>query len=107
MEYVRYNPTDEFYKSIVGAVAEGARFGVRLQISQAVNPSKVTLVVYGDDLSQNYKYVMYKDASGDGYDSYIADVSFKKGLYFYYFEMDGVTYERYIGIGGDKKACLY
>ena len=107
MEYVKYNPTDEFYKSIVGAVAEGARFGVRLQISQVVNPSKVTLVVYGDDHRQNYKYVMYKDASGDGYDSYIADVSFKKGLYFYYFVMEGVTYERFIGIGADKKASLF
>lgn len=107
MEYVRYNPADEFYKSVVGAVAEGARFGVRLQISQVVNPQKVTLVVYGDDRTQNYNYVMYKDASGDGYDSYIADVSLKKGLYYYYFVMDGVTYERFIGIGADKKACLY
>lgn len=107
MEYVRYNPTDEFYKSIVGAVAEGARFGVRLQISQVVNPSKVRLIVYGDDGKQSYEYVMYKDASGNGYDSYVADVSFKKGLYFYYFVMDGVTYERFVGIGDDKKASLY
>ena len=107
MEYVRYNPTDEFYKSIVGAVAEGARFGVRLQISQVVNPSKVRLIVYGDDNKQSYEYVMYRDASGNGYDSYVADVSFKKGLYFYYFVMDGVTYERFVGIGENKQASLY
>lgn len=107
MEYVRYNPTDEFYKSVVGAVSEGSRFGIRLQISQVVKPSKVTLVVYGDNNAESYRYVMYKDASGDGYDSYIADVSFNKGLYFYYFVMDGVAYERFVGIGADKKACLY
>ena len=107
MDYVRYNPTDEFYKSVVGAVAEGRHFGVRLQISQVVNPVTVTMVVYSDDRTQSYEYVMYKDASGDGYDSYIADVSLKKGLYFYYFVMDGVTYERYIGIGADKKASFY
>ena len=49
MDYVRYNPTDEFYKSVVGAVAEGVRFGIRLQINQVVNQTKVTLIVYSDD----------------------------------------------------------
>ena len=48
MEYVRYNPTDEFHKSIVGAVAEGVKFGIRLQVHQIVAPSSVKLVVYSD-----------------------------------------------------------
>ena len=107
MDYVRYNPTDEFHKSIVGAVAEGVRFGIRLQVHQMVNPSKVTLVVYSDDETVNNEYVMYKDASGDGYDNYIADLQLTKGLYWYYFVMDGVTYERYVGIGDNKRASLY
>jgi len=107
MEYVKYNPTDEFYKSIVGAVGEGVKFGVRLQLSQQVKPSSVKMVVYSDDRSFFNEYIMYKDASGEGYDSYLADVSFTKGLYFYYFVMDGVSYERYIGITADKRAGFY
>ncbi|MDE7454564.1 MAG: glycoside hydrolase family 13 protein [Clostridia bacterium] len=107
MEYVKYNPTDEFYKSIVGAVGAKVKFGVRLLISQIVKPTAVKLVVYSDDKMQNYQFDMYKAESGNGYDSYIADVSFDKGLYFYYFVMDGVDYEHFIGIGADKKASLY
>lgn len=107
MQYVKYNPTDEFYKSIVGAVAENARFGIRLQLNQVVCPSKVTLVVYNDDKTFCQEYVMYKDASGDGFDNYLADVQLKKGLYWYYFVMDGVSYERYVGLGDNRNACFY
>ena len=107
MDYVRYNPTDEFYKSIVGAVAENVQFGIRLQIHQIVAPTSVKLVVYGDNDDFYKEYVMYVDQSGDGYDNYIADVKLKKGLYWYYFEMDGVTYERYIGIDDKQRACMY
>ena len=94
MLYVKFDPTDVLHKSIVGAVPEGVRFGIRLQINQCVAPSRVTMVVYSDDGTQNFEYVMYKDASGEGFDNYLADVQFKKGLYWYYFKMDGVTYEQ-------------
>lgn len=107
MQYVRYNPTQEFHKSIVGAVPENVRFGIRLQINQCISPSKVTMVVYSDDGKDNLQFVMYKDASGEGFDNYLADVQFKKGLYWYYFKMEGVTYEQYIGIDGSKNAGLY
>ena len=107
MDYVRYNPTDEFYKTIVGAVAEDVRFGIRLQIHRTVNPSRVTLNVYSDDGQFNQEYVMYVDASGDGYDNYVAEVKLKKGLYFYYFKMDGVSYEQYVGIGSNLRASLF
>ena len=107
MDYVRYNPTDEFHKSIVGAVAENVQFGIRLQIHQIVAPSQVKLVVYSDNNDFYQEYVMYVDKSGDGYDNYIADVKLKKGLYWYYFVMDGVTYERYIGIDDRQRASLY
>lgn len=107
MDYIRYNPTDEFYKSIVGAVQDGKRFGIRIQIHQQVNPSRVCLVVYSDDGNYHEEHVMYSDISGDGYDNYIADIQLKKGLYWYYFKMDGVSYERFIGIGEDQKASLY
>ncbi len=107
MDYVKYNPTDEFYKSVVGAVDEGVRFGIRIQIHQLVNPEKVTLVVYGDDKVFRSEYVMYKDVSGDGYDNYLADIQLKRGLYWYYFVMDGVRYERYIGIGADQRAQMF
>ena len=39
-------------------------------------------------------FLLNKDASGEGFDNYLADVQFKKGLYWYYFKMDGVTYEQ-------------
>ncbi len=107
MEYVRYNPTDEFYKSVVGAVGEGVRFGIRLQIHESVNPSKVTLVVYNDDNSVQNEYVMYKDANGDGYDNFLADLQLKKGLYWYYFVMDGVVYERFVGRGKNNQASMF
>ena len=107
MQYVKYNPIDVFHKSIVGAVPEGARFGIRLQINQCVAPSKVTMVVYSDDGVFQQEYVMYKDYSGEGFDNYLADVQLKKGLYWYYFRMDGVPYEHYIGMNGSKKAGLY
>ena len=107
MDYVRYNPTDEFYKSIVGAVAENVQFGIRLQIHQVVAPTKVRLVVYGDNNDFYQEYEMYSEKGGDGYDNYIADVKLKKGLYFYYFVMDGVSYERYIGISDNQRAALF
>ena len=107
MDYVRYNPTDEFYKSIVGAVSENVQFGIRLQIHQTVAPTVVKLVVYGDDNEFHQEYTMYVSESGDGYDNYVADIKLKKGLYWYYFVMDGVTYERYIGIDDSRRAGLF
>ncbi len=107
MIYVKYDPTDVFHKSIVGAVPEDVRFGIRLQINQCVAPAKVTMVVYSDDGQQNLEFVMYKDASGEGFDNYLADVQFKKGLYWYYFKMDGVPYERYIGLNANREAGLF
>ena len=107
MQYVKYNPTDVFYKSIVGAVPDNERFGVRLQVNKCMQPEKVTLVVYSDCGKQNYEYVMYREAGSDDFDNYLADVQFAKGLYWYYFQLDGVPYERYVGIGADKKACLF
>lgn len=107
MEYVKYNPIDEFHKTVVGAVAEGVHFGIRLQIHQTVNPSRVAMHVYSDDGAFNEEYQMYLDASGDGYDNYIADVKLKKGLYFYYFKMEGVSYEQYVGMGDNHRANLY
>ncbi len=107
MTYVKYNPTDVFYKSIVGAVPQDVRFGIRLQINQCVAPTKVTLVVYSDDGKQNLEFVMYKDVCGDGFDNYLADVQLKKGLYWYYFKMDGVTYEHYIGLNGTEAGLFY
>lgn len=107
MQYVKYNPIDVFHKTIVGAVPEGIRFGVRLQINQCIAPKKVTMVVYKDDGTFQQEYVMYKDACGEGFENYLADVQFKKGLYWYYFRMDGVPYERFIGMNGSKKAGLF
>ncbi|MCH5156789.1 MAG: glycoside hydrolase family 13 protein [Clostridiales bacterium] len=107
MDYVRYNPTDEFHKSIVGAVAENVQFGIRLQIHQKVAPTCVRLVIYGDSNGFYKEYTMYLDHSGDGYDNFVADVKLKKGLYWYYFVMDGVTFERYIGIDDNQRACMY
>lgn len=107
MQYVRYNPVDDFHKSIVGAVGEDVRFGIRLQVNQCVNPSAVTMVLYSDDGTVNEHYVMYKDVCGNGFDNFIADLSLKKGLYWYYFELDGVPYERFVGMDESRNASLF
>lgn len=107
MTYIKYNPIDPFYKSVVGAVGQDVRFGIRLQLNQVVAPSRVTLVVYGDDGAFRQEYVMYRDASGDGFDNYVCDLALKKGLYWYYFVMDGVQYEHYIGMGEDRFPQMY
>lgn len=107
MTYIKYNPVDQFYKSVVGAVAEDTPFGIRIQINEVVNPSAVTLRVYGDDGKFCRDYPMKRDGSGNGFVGYVADLSLQKGLYFYYFVMDGVTYERFIGMGEDRFPSLY
>ncbi|MCM1290065.1 MAG: glycoside hydrolase family 13 protein [Corallococcus sp.] len=107
MQYVKYDPTDVFYKSVVGAVAENCRFGIRLQINRCMNPSSVTLVVYSDDGASNNEYVMYREQGGDEFDNYLADLQLKKGLYWYYFKMEGVPYEKFVGISANKQAALF
>ena len=106
MAYIKFDPTDEFYKSVVGAVAENEPFGIRLQLNKVVNPSSVTLVVYSDgDFCRNYP--MNHDASGDGYDNYVANVKLTKGSYKYYFVLDGVSYEHFIGMGEDRCPSVF
>lgn len=107
MTYIKYNPIDPFFKSVVGAVAEDMPFGVRLQINQIVNPSSVTMRVYDDNGSFTCDYPMYRDESGNGFDNYVAELSLKKGLYRYYFVMDGVTYEHFIGMGENRRPSLF
>ena len=107
MQYVKYNPTDEFYKSIVGAVPEGERVTVRLQINKCVNPQQVALVVYSDGGLVNNEYVMRREDGADDFDNYLCDLQLNKGLYWYYFKMEGVPYEKFIGIGGNKRPSLF
>ena len=107
MTYIKFNPIDSFYKSIVGAVEEGVRFGMRIQVSQVVAPTSVTLVVYNPDGNFEQRYEMRCDCSGDGYDNYVAEVCLNKGLYNYYFVMDGVTYEHFVGMGEDRFPKLF
>lgn len=107
MQYVKFNPTDVFYKSVVGAVGEDVRFGLRLQVNRCINPSEVTLVVYSDDGTFNTQYTMYKEVGSDGFDNFLADLSLKKGLYWYYFRMEGVQYEHFVGMDESRNACLF
>ncbi len=107
MQLVRFDPTREFHKSVVGAVGEDVKFGMRLQINNVVSPSAVFLVINGDDGVFNCECAMYKDVSGDGFDNYLADISLKKGLYWYHFRMEGVPYESLIGIDESLSAAMY
>ena len=107
MHYIQYDPTNTFYKSIVGAVAEGQKFGIRLQLNQCIAPTNVFLVVYGDDGVFNQEYQMYREVGSGGWDSYLCDISLTKGLYWYYFRMEGVRYEHYIGIDCNNNPSLF
>ena len=107
MQYIQYDPTNTFHKSIVGAVAEGQKFGIRLQLNQCIAPTNVFLVVYGDDGKFSQDYQMYREAGSGGWDSYLCDISLNKGLYWYYFRMEGVRYEHYIGIDCNNNPSLF
>jgi glycosidase len=59
-----------------------------------------------NDENVNKEYQLLCDYNGEGYDNFVVNIELPEGLYFYYFKMDGVPYERYIGIDGDFNACL-
>lgn len=99
----KFDPTMEFHKSIIGAVAENTKFALRLQIADFVHPTKVVAVVFNED-GDNFVYDMFWDASGDGFDNYVTTIQLKKGLYWYYFKMEGVPFEEYIGINDNCQA---
>lgn len=109
MRYVRFDPTNSLYKSVVGSVAEGEKFTLRLQLHKKVNPSCVYVVLYPEGDSQELKLKMHQDEAfcyGD-WQQYVAEVEVGKGSYYYYFYMDGVDYERYVGMGEDKKPSMF
>ncbi len=104
---VKFDPTREFHKSIVGAVPQDEKFALRLQINECMQPSKVIVVVYSEDTDFHAEYDMFKDMNGAGFDNYLCTISLKKGLYWYYFRLEGVPYEHYIGINDNFEAALY
>ncbi|MCM1043500.1 MAG: glycoside hydrolase family 13 protein, partial [Corallococcus sp.] len=104
---VKYNPTESRYKSIVGAVPRCAAFAVSIEIDKIMNPSSVRLRVYGDGAFLR-EFATVKVEKEGNYDCYTADVSVEnKGLYYYYFYLDGVPYEHFVGRGADDNACLF
>ena len=106
MILVKYNPVKEFYKSIVGAVPQDVKFGVRVQINSCIAPSKVFMRIY-NDCGYDSEVQMYSDRCEEGFYNFIADVSLKKGLYWYYFRMEGVANEQYIGMADGGCAQLF
>lgn len=109
MRYVRFDPTNSLYKSVVGSVAEGEKFTLRLQLHKKVNPSCVYVVLYPEGDSQELKLKMLRDEAfcDADWQQYVAEVEVGKGSYYYYFYMDGVDYERYVGMGEDKKPSMF
>ena len=106
MQYVKYNPIDEYYKSVVGAVEDDTSFIVRLQVNKCIKPSSVTLVFYEVDGTIEKKFAMELQQSNE-YDCYITEVKLSKGQYRYYFYMDGVPYEHFIGSDELGNASLF
>ncbi len=105
MQYVKYNPTNEYHKSVVGAVEADTNFTLRLQIDRCVKPSSVTLVVYSVDGGET-KFPMHLSQTDD-YDCYQVDISLSVGQYRYYFYMQGVPFEHYIGSDDFGNAGLF
>lgn len=106
MILVKYNPVKEFYKSIVGAVPQDVKFGVRVQVNNCISPDKMFMCVYADDGFKT-EFAMYQDRCEEGFCNFVADVSLKKGLYWYYFRMEGVQNEQYIGKTEQGNAGLF
>lgn len=69
-----YNPLDKTYKSVTGAVVENTPVVFRVKANKFCN-----LVVYSDEESEKI-YPMQKEG-----DFYKIEISFSRGLYFYYF----------------------
>ncbi len=104
---VKYNPTNTMCKSTIGAIASGSDCVLTLYLDPCVAPEKVWLCITEDKHKISNKYVLTRGDVVDGYDSYSVTINFAKGLYWYYFRLDGVSYEQYIGIGADLEACMF
>ena len=109
MQYLRFDPTDSRYKSVVGAVEEGERFSIRLELHKKVNPEGVSLVVLADGDDHQLVVPMRRENADckSEWESYVAELELGKGLYFYYFTMQGVDYEKYVGIGENRRPCMF
>ena len=66
MILIKYNPVKEFYKSIVGAVPQDVKFGVRVQINSCIAPSKVFMRIY-NDCGYDSEVQMYSDRCEEGF----------------------------------------
>lgn len=106
LQLVKYNPIYNFYKSTVGAVPQGTELTLRVLIDSCMHPSAVHLVVY-DENDYHQEFLLHQDVAFDNYCSYVVTFSMPKGLYWYYFEMSDVPYERYIGIASNLEASLF
>lgn len=104
---VKYNPTNTLHKSTIGALCSGVECKLTLLLDRCVAPSKVLLHITDDTNNISNQYQLTQDIVIDGMDSYVLSVDFPKGLYWYYFVLEGVSYEQYIGIGSDLEASLY
>lgn len=81
-----YNPLDKFYKSQTGAVCADENITFRVK----GNFDSVVFVCKNDSEDKYRRVTMQK--CGDYYE---AQISFSRGLYFYYFDVD----ERFLGLG--------
>ncbi len=104
---VKYNPTNTLHKSTIGALCSDVDCKLTLLLDARVAPTKVWLHIIEDKNNISNEYQLTQDIVIDGMDSYVLSVNFPKGLYWYYFRLEGVSYEQYIGVGADLEASMY
>lgn len=105
---VIFNPTNKYFKSVIGSVKSGVGFRISILIKSEINPDKVFIKVYKDDLSDVNIVQMQKEESDVAhYDKYGVSLTLQSGLFWYYFIMDGVAYEGLIGASQNYEPMLF
>ncbi len=85
---VFYDPLDKFYKSQIGAVVANKKITFRVK----GNFDSVVFVLKKDDKLVSDRFKMQKQG-----DCFVLELSFKRGLYFYCFDLG----DRFIGLNDD------
>ncbi|MBQ2723093.1 MAG: glycoside hydrolase family 13 protein [Clostridia bacterium] len=104
---ILYNPIDPFFKSVVGAVEEGQEVTFNILVAKSLGASKVAIKIYSDNLYMIDVNFMQQSYHNESHDKYSFTTKLDKGLYWYYFILEGVKTEPYVGISQDCRPQFF
>ena len=104
---ILYNPIDPFYKSVVGAVEEGQEVTFNVLVAKSLGCNKVAMKIYTDNLYNIDINFMQRSYHNETHDKFSFTTKLDKGLYWYYFILDGVQCETLIGVSQDCRPQFF